>query len=396
MYSSKLFILATIFSIIPSQLLRINISSSSALNLTDILLTTTIIVFGAQTITTKKKIIIPGYIVPAGLVFFLTATASSVLSTHFFSQKEIAVGLLFLVRLILYTVFSVAVASSIKKAEVSGFIKLFSITGVIFALIGFLQLIFFPNLANLVEYGWDPHINRLVSSTLDPNYAGGLLTVFLCIALSQFLYTNRKIYAAASLMFFCAIVLTFSRSSYIAVLLATLTISAIKSPKIILVPLFLFVISFSLIPTVRSRILGAFTLDDTSRSRIESWQNAIIIFKDKPVFGVGFNNYRSAQTKYGFFQSRAQDGGHSGAGSDSSFLLILATTGSVGFLSFIAWQAAIIKVSVVNLKTSYLSLGIFAAYLGLLIHSQFVNSFFFPQILMSLMFLLGLKHVEDS
>lgn len=396
MHLVKLFIVATIFSLIPSQLLRINISTSSALNLTDILVLASGVIFSIQALNAKKRIAIPGFIIPTGLAFFLVAIASSILSTHDFSQREVLGGLLFLARLIIYTFFAIIVASSVKKTEIPKFIDLFTLAGVIFVFLGFLQLIFYPNLSSLESYGWDPHINRLVSTTLDPNFAGGLLTIFSCIALSQFLYTKKKVYGGLALLFFGAILLTFSRSSYIAILSGTLIISAVKSPKIILIPAIIFLISFLLIPTARARILGAFTLDDTSRSRIESWQNAVTIFKDQPVFGVGFNNYRSAQSKYGFFESRAEDGGHSGGGSDSSFLLVLATTGVVGFLSFLAWQASILKSSMVNLKTSYLSLGIFSTYLALLVHSQFVNSLFYPQILMSLMFLLSLKYVQDN
>ena len=54
-------------------------------------------------------------------------------------------------------------------------------------------------------------------------------------------------------------------------------------------------------------------------ARIASWKKAWEIFSDNPIIGVGFNTYRYAQ--------KASPESHAGAGSDSSILLVMATTG---------------------------------------------------------------------
>jgi len=225
---------------------------------------------------------------------------------------------------------------TIKKDEIKKFINLFITIGFVFTILGFLQLVLYPDLSSLQTYGWDPHINRLVSTTLDPNFTGGLLTVFISICVSMFLYYRNAKYALFSLFFSIALLLTFSRSSYFAYAVSMFFISMVKSPKIILVPIILFVISFTLVSTVRIRIIRALTIDETAMSRIESWHNALVIIRDQPIFGIGFNNYRNAQRHYGFLSENDLDGGHSGAGTDSSFLLVLATTGLFGFALFLA------------------------------------------------------------
>src|SRR5690606_11520258 len=47
------------------------------------------------------------------------------------------------------------------------------ISSFLIAITGFIQLQILPNLEGLESLGYDPHINRLVGSWLDPNFIGG-------------------------------------------------------------------------------------------------------------------------------------------------------------------------------------------------------------------------------
>ena len=102
-----------------------------------------------------------------------------------------------------------------------------------------------------------------------------------------------------------------------------------KSTKVLIGTFLAFVIVFFGIGQARERILGAFNLDETSQARIQSWENALIIFKDHPVFGVGFNNYRTSETADFSFPLA-----HHVSGPDNSYLFILATTGILGAAAF--------------------------------------------------------------
>jgi len=93
------------------------------------------------------------------------------------------------------------------------------------------------------------------------------------------------------------------------------------------------------------------------------------------VIGVGFNTFRYAQQDYGIFEI-GETGGNSGAGTDSSFLLVLATTGVFGFLIFLAGY-----LFPLFQKKNAFYLPMLAAFSALFMQSQFINALFYPQIL---------------
>lgn len=394
MQTVKFLLIASLFSLIPSQLIRIEVSQTSAINVTDIFTALTIAVFTIVVAFSKKKVKIPTFIFPSGVLFILFVTASTILSLNNFAPREVMVGSLFLMRLTAYIMLSVVVVNTLKKNEVEKFINLTLLVGFIFAALGFLQLIFFADLRPLVKYGWDPHINRLVSTTLDPNYTGMLLIIFASLSISKLTFGGNRVYAFLYLFSSAAVLLTFSRSAYLAYFAVVFVVSLVKLPKLIILPPIIFLITYTFVPAVEDRISGAIALDETSLSRIESWKNAISIISDNPVFGVGFNNYRYAQEKYGFI-TYDTTGGHSGAGADSSLLFTTATTGIVGLLFYLIFIFSLFKNALKGIRTDYLSLSVVSIIAALLIHSMFVNSLYFPQILFLMMFLSGLKYARN-
>ncbi len=395
MHLIKLLLIALLLSLVSGQLVRINITANSAANITDLLVVIVNIYFMLYTALSKRRIILPKFLFPYGAIFFIAAAASTILSLNTYPASDVTLAAFFLVRFILYSMLGLVIVNIVQKGEIDKFLNIFIATGFIFTLLGFLQFILFPDFSTLAAYGWDPHINRLASTTLDPNYTGGILIILVCICLSRSLYFPSLKYTLLTLFFSLAVLLTFSRSTYLAYTVSMLLISMIKSPRIIIFPIALFVASFILVPGADTRIIGALTVDETAQSRIESWRNALVIIRDRPAFGVGFNNYRNAQRQYGFFSDENSDGGHSGAGTDSSLLLILATTGIFGFAIYIAWMLSIFKITVKHLKDNYLSLALASLLVALLVHAQFVNSLLYPQILMPLVFLISLKYVRD-
>lgn len=396
MQAIKYFLVALLLSLIPGQLIRIQLNQNSAVTLTDILVLFTIITFFAYVIVNKKTMLVPGKIFLFGGLFTISAIASSVFALTKLQFSEVLISSLFIIRLVSYFLLSVVITTFIKKTEIKSWLKLLMLVAAVFTFIGFLQLLFFPDLTSLEQYGWDPHVSRLVSTTLDPNYTGGLLVIFSALSVSLYLYKKKIVYLFLTCVFTLALLLTFSRSSYLAYLIAMSLIGFIKSPRLIVIAFILFLISFISFVQIRERIVGAFLIDKTANARIESWQKAIVIFMDNPVFGVGFNTYRYAQVEHGFIPSEDGGGGHSGGGVDSTLLLIAATTGVVGFSLYIGWLVAIINQLKRNIKKSPLSLAVFASFLAILVHTQFVNSLFYPQIMLILWFIIGLQFVNDN
>jgi O-antigen ligase len=119
----------------------------------------------------------------------------------------------------------------------------------------------------------------------------------------------------------------------------------------------------------------------TVQARVGSWRNALIISRDHPLLGVGFNAYRYAQRDYGFLKEQWQES-NAGAGADSSFLFVLATTGILGFFTYLwIWMKSLIS--------NYSSVVIFSSIIAIFIHSFFLNSLFYPWVMAWIWILLA-------
>lgn len=397
MQTVKLLLIASILSIIPGQLLRFPLlSQTGALTLTDIFVFLTNTIFLIYYLPLKKKIKLPPQIlIPVGL-FILSATLSTTLALDKFSASTVSVSALFLVRFILYSLISVVAANVIKKSEILNWIKLILATCAVYLFLGAVQLVVFPDLAILVPYGWDPHQMRIVSTFLDPNFSGALISVFLAFSLTLFLFGFGRVYLFLSVFSLIGIILTYSRSSYLNIITIIAVLGILKSPKLFLTSVIIFILIFLQVNRVRERVIGALTLDETAKARVESWKNARVIIRENILLGVGFNTYRYAQADHGFFTTNDPFGGHSGGGVDSSFLLVAATCGVIGLTFFAILIFSILKIYIRNVGTNYLHLASLSSFLGLVVHTQFVNSFFFPQIMLLLWFILGLNLAHDN
>ena len=392
----RLLLLLSLASIIPGQLVRFSIgSATSAITGTDISVIATVLVFFIYSLFSKRKIYLAKNVFYLFIIFVSCALLSLTLALNSFTTSEVASGALFLVRFIFYFAITIVTLNIIQKKEIERWLKVVLALGAAFSALGLLQLLVFPDLRLLERFGWDPHLNRLVSSLIDPNFTGGLIVLFTVVSLSLYVFTKNTFYLILSLLFIITLILTFSRSAYLALMTAIIAIGIIKSPRLLLALLLVFLLLITAVPKSRERVISAFTLDETAQSRIESWRLAYSIFSDNYLFGVGFNTFRYAQIKSGTFTVDNPEGGHSGSGADSSILLVAATTGIIGLLSFSLFLAAIFKGALEGVGKNYLKLISLASIASLIVHSQFVNSLFFPQIMVIFWFLLGLSYVRD-
>jgi len=148
--------------------------------------------------------------------------------------------------------------------------------------------------------------------------------------------------------------------------------------------------SYRLIPRVQTRLTGITDPSDSARFRLISWKNTLGFVKDNPIIGVGFNTYRFAQERKGLFDITNPLGGHSGSGADSSLLLVLATTGVIGFISYISIHLFSIFRGIQEKAPPFLAISF-----SLLAESNFINSLFYAPILLVWFFLLGIYLFRD-
>jgi O-antigen ligase len=330
-----------------------------------------------------------------------------ILALPLISKLEWLISLSYLVRYLAYVLvtFFVAYDSVVYGSEVQarGWIRVWIAVlmgaGLLMAMSGFIQLYLLPDLSVLAKYGWDPHIDRLVTAMLDPNYAGCYFSVIIGVAVSLYLHLKQHYLARGALLILSAIMLvalllTFSRSGYLMLAGVLGVIALVKSRWLIAVGLVVAILAVVLVPRVQTRLIGAFEVDASAQPRIVSWQNSWHIASDNWLLGVGFNTYRYAQDRYGIVS--LDNSGNAGAGADSSWLFIWATTGVVGLLLFVANYLGLTCRGVMlywRQKTPVvqaLSLALVAVLLGLAPASQFNNALFYTWVIQPVWLLAGL------
>lgn len=100
---------------------------------------------------------------------------------------------------------------------------------------------------------------------------------------------------------------------------------------------FIFVFSLILVGGIAYVVAGKNVIRPQSeRDRIDQWKAAVYAFKERPVLGFGYLNFEPhsvpIKQRYGFGSLRFSSHAH------NNLLEILATTGIVGIVAFVAWM----------------------------------------------------------
>lgn len=337
----------------------------------------------------RRKYQLPPLATPIFL-FSVICFLSLGVASPLLSNREVVVAGLYLVRWLAYAglyfvVFDVK-GRWFKRSEMFNFLV---IAGVAVALFGFVQYFLWPNLKALEVLEWDPHYYRLVSTFLDPGFTG-LILVLTLIILINLLFENRKNrwLVLATAIVYIALVLTHSRSSYLAFLVGMGIIAWLKKTgRLFIVALIVLLFSLAILPQPKGEG-GKLTRTYSIVNRFESWQNALTIIKDSPLLGVGFNAYRYAQRDYGFLKEEKWQESHAGAGADSSLLFVLATTGVLGLASYL-WYLAKAGFLAFGQRRKVVGVVCFSSLGAVVTHSFFLNSLFYPWVMGWLAILLA-------
>lgn len=372
------------------QLTRISLCPEVNLYLTDVVLTLLILSWGVWRFGfQKKKYQLPPLTLSI-FIFSIICLLSLGLASPLLSNREVIVAGLYLVRWLIYAglyFFISDVKNHLFKTK--DILNFLVVIGMAISFFGFAQYFLWPNLKPLEFLNWDPHFYRLVSTFLDPGYTGLILVLSLVIIITLLFEKKKKNWLIGSaLITYLALILTHSRSSYLAFVLAMGIISLLKrNLKFFIVVLAILGLSLSFLPQPKGEG-GKLTRTYTVDYRFKNWQNAITIAKDNLLLGVGFNAYRYAQRDYGFLEEETWQESHAGAGVDASLLFVLATTGLIGLAAYLWFLTKTISVAFWQRKKT---IGIVClASLGAIVtHSFFLNSLFYPWIMAWLFILLA-------
>jgi O-antigen ligase len=322
--------------------------------------------------------------IPGNLMLFIFFGALALLSlfiaAHNFSNEQVLVAFSYWLRWFSYLTAVFVLYNMLKSGFISreNIFKAFIISGVFIALVGFIQLIVLPDFTTLdPSLGWDPHKNRLASTFFDPNFAGAYLTLCLILLFEAIRGKKQRAFNILSfIIILTALFLTFSRSAWLMLAIVVFVYGIFKYRLLLVAALVIAFLAYFAVPRVQTRISGITDPADSAQLRLTSWQHTAKIAADNWAFGTGFNTYRYVQQSYGFLDADTVNI-HSGAGSDSSLLFVLATTGIFGFifytLGFLFPVTGIIK--------GKANLMLMSVIVSLLVESQFVNALFYPQIM---------------
>ena len=321
--------------------------------------------------------------------FLLVALFSNIFFIATNGISNSIVGSLYFMRIISYAAMFIVVWNYISnnKFILNRIFDYLIVVSFFIAIFGWIQYLLYPDLRNLIVFGWDDHLFRIVGTFIDPTFTAILLVFGVLLSLIKYQQTKKIIYALALVPILLALYFTYSRAGYLSLIAGVLIYLSIKKKikiSFVLIPLFLLGLIFLPRPSSEGVHLER-TYSITAR--LNNYRETASIFLKNPVFGVGYNNLCWARNHY---LGDSDINSHSCSGSDSGILLLLATTGVVGFIIFSSFLYMLMK----TLKTDYYGITFISCFAALFVHSQFSNSIFYPWVLGFFVFLTALAIKE--
>jgi O-antigen ligase len=339
----------------------------------------------------KYKLIKNAGFVRTVIPFAVISLISLFINTGHLPLSELFQSSLYLVRFLLYfTVYLTVVCLPLESGWWLGGLLA---SGLIFTLFGYLQYLFFPDLRFLTILGWDPHYYRLTSTFLDPNFAGLYIVLIILLAFNM-LGKNLRLFIPVMVFLLGALYLTHSRSGYLAFIGAVTVWVVISKNLKIFIGLLLLVMLLLFIPKGRLDVTDLFRTE-TTYARLNNWMVTAEFIRKSPIFGFGFNTLKFTAPLAGSTVNNVPS--HSSGGIDSSLMVVLATTGVSGLISYLWIFYSAVKLSIreIKLKKSG-GMGVLfvCSAAAVFVHSLFNNSLFYPWIMIFLWILIGVIEKE--
>lgn len=333
----------------------------------------------------ERKKLAKNQIVQVAGAFIVFGLISLLWNARWLQPQQVVIAGLYMVRFVAYSLLLLMPLTFSKEQQKK--LSLYAVISGGFVVIGGIaQYFLYPDLRNLFYLGWDKHLNRLYGTFFDPNFLGAYLVLFLGMLYKTKLLYRKHIFPIIFLtvLTFGSLVLTYSRSTYLMLLVAALTYSVLKrNYKIIGAGVVILMVGLLIIPKNTGGEGVNLLRTSSIERRVEQYDIATDIAMQQPVLGVGFNAYRYAQIRHGYIDTEVWIQDHAGAGVPNSYLFVLATTGFVGLIAFLGFCAGIVR-HTFEMKDYVLV----SVLIGLGIHALFENSLFYPFILFALLPLL--------
>ncbi|MHB1096112.1 MAG: O-antigen ligase family protein [Gemmatimonadaceae bacterium] len=263
------------------------------------------------------------------------------------SLRDVLFGGAYLVRWASYLGVGLVLGSSLRARESLHVVRLFGVMVLVFAAFGIVQSLFIPGFAQrvypeaAVYLDWDPQGSRLVSTFLDPNYAGILIVMGLCWWVGR-LIAGAKAPLWEGAVLGAALLLTLSRGAMVAFACALVTLLLARGVsrralRASLAAVGMLAVASPLLIRYAAPY-GKLIVDASALQRLVSWQRAWTMLADYPWLGIGFNNTGFLQARYGWAVV-----GNASFGLDGGLLFIAALTGILGLGCFVMMLVSLVR-----------------------------------------------------
>jgi O-antigen ligase len=365
---------ATLAALLVGQVARIPITAGIAVTPADIFVLLYVlsgVPVAAASVRRRRLMPVIGAFAAAAVLSWLANAGS-------FPPAETAAGIAYALRFFLYAAWYFCL-----DADAVRFLKTaLPVTGFLFAVLGIVQYAIYPSLRNLEYLGWDPHYRRLFSTVFDPNFAG-IILLFTALSAVRLKVKSRWVAWVLTGVPMIALVLTMSRSSYLAAVASAVAVIVVVRRYRLLIAVAAITAIVLLATASANQSYSVFRVR-TAVARLGSWRDAAALIAAKPVTGYGFDMLRSIQEP-GFGAKDPWTVSHASGGVDNSLLFSAATMGIAGIIAF-CWFVLTLWQVAAGRRDRAAAAAEIARVVGVLVHSQFINSMFYPWIFLWLVF----------
>ena len=320
------------------------------------------------------------------IFFYVVACMLSTGFGFMAGRLELKTGVLYVLKYCEYfIVFFMMVNHVRNRAQVKRFVLFLFLTALIVAVIGILQIPGGERLSAPFE-----------GEGGEPNTFGGYL-LFIGMTAAGLAIKIKDARMRYLLLFFILCLLppfffTQSRSSYLALIPAGMTLAFMTEKRVIIIGLVSVALMLSplFLPSVVTQrilytfnqprepdqiIIGDVRLDTSTSARLQSWRNALRDFQKHPILGYGVTGY---------------------AFVDAQFPRVLVETGVFGLAAFLYLLYSVFRLALHQLRETEepyyrgLITGFIAGFVGLVVHAIGVNTFIIVRIMEPFWFFVGI------
>lgn len=363
-------------------------------------------IIGGLTASIAGRRLVLDRIALLALAFAAVGAGSAALSAREYglTAMELAVSLAYLARWLFYFALYVVVVNVTRGADVPALRQALEKTVLVFAAFGIVQAALLPDFAQLiypesrVMHDWDRQAHRLVSTLLDPNFAGMLILMGLFLQLAR-LAAGVPVMLWQPVLLFAALLLTASRSSVLALLAGGMVVLVVRGMSARMLKAMVIGGALTLVALpgliVFANAYNKLTLDASALGRVFMWLRGILVIIDHPWLGIGFNTFGFVQERYGWERMGANT-----YSIEGGLLFVTVMTGVVGLAIYLLMLRQLFRRCRSLWRSAHadreswsLAVATAAITVALLVHSCFTNSLFLPYLMEPLWVLWGMVSV---